>query len=110
MPQWDGRATSLENFEEEIELYAAGCEDRQLALLGPRIAQAHPFGSKQRSVAMALSLPALRSADGPQKILKAFKASLTDKAEGEIWTNVQAFVFGAWLQHGRVRGAGGRPA
>ena len=66
---------SLENFEKEIELYAAGCEDRQLALLGPRIARAHPVGSKQRSVAIALTLPALRSADGPQKILKAFKAS-----------------------------------
>ena len=33
VPQWDGRAASLENFEEEIELYASSCEDRQLALL-----------------------------------------------------------------------------
>ena len=45
---------------------------------------------------MALTLPALRSADGPQKIPKAFKASLSDKAEGEIWTNVQAYVFDRW--------------
>ena len=94
VPQWDGRASSLESFEEELELYAAGCEDRQLTLLGPRIARAHPVGSKQRSVAMGLTLPVLRSADGPMKIFKAFKASLSDKAEGEIWTNVQAYVFG----------------
>ncbi len=49
---------------------------------------------------MALTLPALRSADGPQKILKAFKASLSDKAEGEIWTNVPAYVFGGQRPRG----------
>ena len=49
---------------------------------------------------MGLTLPVLRSANGPMKILKAFKASLSDKAEGEIWTNVQAYVFGGQRPRG----------
>ncbi len=90
----------MEAFEEEIELFCASCEDRQPVLLGPRIARAHAIGSKQRSVAMALSLETLRTANGPQKILKAFRAYLSDKAEGEIWTNVPANVFGGQRPRG----------
>ncbi len=91
---WDGRAQTLEAFEEEIELFCASCEDRQLVLLGPSIARAHVIGSKQRSVAMAPTMEVLREKDGPQKILTAFKESLSDKPEGELWTHVQAYVFG----------------
>ena len=41
VPQWDGKPQSLEAFEEEIELWMAGAEDRVLPLMGPRIARAH---------------------------------------------------------------------
>ncbi len=99
VPVWDGRAQTLEQFEEDIELFCASCEDRQLTLLGPWIARAHAVGSKQRSVAMALTVETLRGKDGPQKILAAFKASLSDKPEGEVWTHVQKYVFGG--QHQR---------
>ena len=65
VPVWDGRAQTLEAFEEEIEFVCASCEDRQLVLLGPGIARAHAIVSKQRSVAMALTMEVLREKDGP---------------------------------------------
>ena len=71
-----------------------------LPLMGPRNARAHAVGTKQRSVAMALSIQTLRQADGPQLIIKAFKESLSDKAEVELWGHVQNYVFSA--DRGRV--------
>ena len=88
VPIWDGKASSLEAFAEEIELWSAGVEDRQLPLLGRRVARAHPINSKMRSIAMALGLTALRSNTGPEQIITAFRTSLSDKAEAELCTHV----------------------
>ncbi len=49
---------------------------------------------------MALSIQTLRQADGPQLIIKAFKESLSDKAEGELWSHVQNYVFGGQRTRG----------
>ena len=100
IPTWDGRASTLETFAEDVELWCAGAEERMLPLMGPRIARAHEVGTKQLSVAMALSIQTLRQADGPQLIIKAFKESLSDKAEGELSSHVQNYVFGGQRTRG----------
>ena len=83
IPDWDGRPFTLEDFEEEVSLWTAGVDDKMLPLLGPRIARAHGKGTKQRSVAMALTLEQLRTADGPEKIdHQGFQEQLGRQASG----------------------------
>ena len=95
IPVWDGRPHTLEHFAEEVELFVAGVGDRQLPLLGPRIARAHFVGTRQRSVALSLGMSTLRSAEGATAIIRAFEQSLADKPQAELWSSVQLYIFGA---------------
>ena len=101
VPHWDGKPQSLEAFEEEVELWMAGAEDRVLPLMGPRIARAHEQGTKQRSVALALGMKVLRTPEGPSKIVEAFRSSLADKHEADLWSTVQEYIFGGQRPRGQ---------
>ena len=100
IPAWDGRVSTLKTFAEDVELWCAGAVDRMLPLMSPREARAHEVGTKQRSVAMALRTQTLRKADGPQLTIKAFKESLSYRAEGELWSRDQNYVFGGQRTRG----------
>lgn len=93
IPMWDGQASTLDTFAEDVELYVAGLKADQRALAGPRIARAHPPDSAQRKLATGLGMESLSAADGAAKIVAAFKASLSDKTEQEVWNHLRTYLY-----------------
>ena len=87
IPMWDGQASTLDTFAEDFELYVASLKEDQRTLAGPRIARAHPSDSAQRKLATGLGMEALCAADGAASIVVAFKSSLSDKTEQEVWNH-----------------------
>ena len=51
IPMWDGQASTLDTFAEDVDLYVAGLREEQIILAGARIARAHPPDSAQRKLA-----------------------------------------------------------
>ena len=77
VPMWDGQASTLDTFAEDVELYVAGLKEEQRVLAGPRIARSHLPDSAQRKLATGLGMEVLCAADGASAIVNAFKARYT---------------------------------
>ena len=90
---WDGQASTLDTFAEDVELYVAGLREEQRILAGPHIARVHPPDSAQRKLATGLGMEELCATDGAENIVTAFKSSLSDKTEQEVWNRLRTYLY-----------------
>ena len=105
IPVWDGRAESLDDYEQSIGITILGTQNDSRPLLGPRLIQALPDGSKQKRLAMRLPRGAdeagtIASAEGARNLIKAFRASIGATPVTDVGAKVDKYFYTLRWQRG----------
>ena len=90
---WAGSPATLDDFAEEIDVYALGTKLGTGETCGPRIAQAHAPGTPQKKLAMGLGVTVLAAPDGGQKIVGKLRETLSARPEAEILEHLTGYLF-----------------
>ena len=85
IPEWDGQASALEGFEEDVLIFTHAVPKKRKVTVGPRLLQQFPKGSPQREIGLELlKSGVLQLEDGATQQLKLIRLRL--------WKNLQQDV------------------
>ena len=73
VPTWAGSPATLDDFDEEVNLYALGTKLDTEETCGPRITRADAPGTPQKKPATGLGMTVLAVPDGGHKVVAKFR-------------------------------------
>ena len=78
IPEWDGQASTLERFEEDVLIFTHAVPKDRKVTLGPKLLQQFPEGSPQREIGLELlKSGVLQLEDGATQLLKLIRLRRT---------------------------------
>ena len=93
IPSWDGAASSLERYEEDVLIFLHSTPEDKRTTVGPRLLSQFPAGSPQRTYGLELlKSGVLVKKDGAEKLLEALKLHLGKDTQQDVSEHYKRFL------------------
>ena len=93
IPSWDGQASTLERYEDDVLIFLHSVPEDKRATVGPRLLQQFQLGSPQRSYGIELlKSGVLAKVDGAQKLLTALRLHLGKDTQQDVSEHYKRFL------------------
>ena len=92
-PEWDGQATTLERFEEDVLIFTHAVPKERKVTIGPKLLQQFPKGSPQREIGLELlKSGVLQLEDGATQLLKLIRLRLGKDLQQDVSEHYKRFL------------------
>ena len=93
IPEWDGQASTLERFEEDVLIFTHAVPKDRKVTLGPKLLQQFPKGSPQREIGLELlKSGVLQLEDGATQLLKLIRLRLGKDLQQDVSEHYKRFL------------------
>ena len=93
IPEWDGRANTLERFEEDVLIFTHAVPKERKVSTGPRLLQQFPKASPQREIGLELLKSGmLQLQDGASQLLKLIRLRLGKDLQQYVSEHYKRFL------------------
>ena len=93
IPEWDGKANTLERFEEDVLIFTHAVPKERKVTIGPKLLQQFPKGSPQREIGLELlKSGVLQLEDGATQLLKLIRLRLGKDLQQDVSEHYKRFL------------------
>ena len=93
VPEWDGQASTLERFEEDVLIFTHTVPKERKVTIGPKLLQQFPNGSPQRKIGLELlKSGVLHLEDGATQFLKLIRLRLGKDLQQDVSEHYKRFL------------------